>query len=69
VLDHDQRVALVAQAEQLLDVVEVQACGGFVEDVERAAGGTLEAQGLADLAGPADSRADRGVPETLVTER
>jgi hypothetical protein len=45
VLDHHDRVALVAQpvqhAEQLLDVVEVQAGGRLVEDVERASGRAL----------------------------
>src|SRR6185369_433553 len=42
VLDHDDRVAVVAQAmqhlEQLLDVVEVQSRRRLVEDVQRAAG-------------------------------
>ena len=45
VLDHDDGVAVVAQAmqhvEQLLDVVEVQAGRRLVEDVERAAGVAL----------------------------
>ena len=45
VLDHDHRVAMVAQAvqhlEQHFDVGEVQAGGGFVEDVERAPGVAL----------------------------
>ena len=43
VLDHHHGVAgvheLLQQVEQLGDVVEVQPCGGLVEDVERAAGG------------------------------
>src|SRR5688500_14204852 len=42
VLDHHDRVAVVAQlvqhGEQVLDVVEVQAGGGLVEDVERLPG-------------------------------
>ena len=42
VLDHHDRVAVVAQlvqhGEQVLDVVEVQAGGRLVEDVQRAAG-------------------------------
>ena len=41
VLDHHDRVAVVAQpvqhGEQHLDVVEVQACRRLVEDVQRAA--------------------------------
>ena len=45
VFDHHHRVALVAQpmqhVEQLGDVVEVQASGGFVEDVEGLAGAAL----------------------------
>ena len=45
VLDHDDRVAVVAQpvqhGEQQLDVVEVQAGRRLVEDVERAAGVAL----------------------------
>ena len=45
VLDHDHRVAVVAQpvqhAQQQVDVVEMQARGGLVEDVERAAGVAL----------------------------
>ena len=45
VLDHDQRVAGVAQrvqhVQQQLDVGEVQAGGRLVEDVERAAGVAL----------------------------
>ena len=45
VLDHHDRVALVDQpaehAEQLADVLEVQAGGRLVEHVERAAGGPL----------------------------
>jgi hypothetical protein len=45
VLDHHHGVALVDQLvehfQQLLDVVEVQAGGRLVEDVERAAGGAL----------------------------
>src|SRR6185295_1047100 len=45
VLDDQHRVAGVAQAvqdvQQHLDVVEVQAGGGLVEDVERAAGVAL----------------------------
>jgi hypothetical protein len=45
VLDHDNRVAVVDEAlqhaQQLLDVVEVQARGRLVEDVERAAGVAL----------------------------
>ena len=45
VLDDDDRVALVDQLvqhlEQLGDVVEVEAGGRLVEDVERAAGGAL----------------------------
>src|SRR3546814_17554694 len=40
VLDHHDRVAVVAQLvqhrEQVFDVVEVQAGGGLVEDVQRA---------------------------------
>ena len=42
VLDDDDRVARVDQSvqhlEQLVDVVEMQAGGGLVEDVERSAG-------------------------------
>jgi hypothetical protein len=42
VLDHDDRVALIDQLvqhfQQLGDIVEMQARGRFVEDVERAAG-------------------------------
>ena len=45
VLDHHHRVAVVAQAvqhlEQQVDVVEVQARGGLVEDEERAPGVAL----------------------------
>ena len=45
VFDDNHSVALVAQvvkdAEQLLDIVEVQASGRFVEDVEGAAGVAL----------------------------
>ena len=58
VLDHDHRVAQVDQAvehvQQLADVVEVQAGGRLVEDVERPPGvgpaklgGQLDALGLA----------------------
>ena len=43
VLDHDHGVALLDQAvehfEQLADVLEVEAGGGLVEDVEGLAGG------------------------------
>src|SRR5579863_908457 len=43
VLDHDDGVALVAQAvqhlQQLLDIVKMQPGRGLVENVERAAGG------------------------------
>src|SRR5882672_10640032 len=45
VLDHDDRVALrhqlVQHFQELLDVVEMQPRGRFVQDVERAAGGAL----------------------------
>src|SRR5689334_16065772 len=45
VLDHDDRVALrnqlVQHLQELLDVVEMQAGGRLVENVERAAGGAL----------------------------
>ena len=45
VLDHDHRIALrhqlVQHFQQLLDVVEMQAGGRLVQDVERAAGGAL----------------------------
>src|SRR5437879_10069034 len=45
VLDHDDRVAFVAQAvehvEELCDIVEVQTGGGLIEDVEGSAGGAL----------------------------
>jgi hypothetical protein len=51
VLDDDHGVAVVAQAvehaEQHLDVGEVQAGGGLVEDVEGAAGVALGARGPA----------------------
>src|SRR5690606_15940419 len=58
VLDHHHGVAVVGEAveygEQLLDVVEVEARGGFVEDVEGIAGialrqltGELDPLGLA----------------------
>ena len=43
VFDHDHGVALVGEAvedfEELADVLEVEAGGGLVEDVERLAGG------------------------------
>src|ERR1700723_999988 len=45
VFDHDDRVALIAQAlqyhQQLWDVGEVQTGGRFIENVERASGGAL----------------------------
>jgi hypothetical protein len=54
VLDHDHRVASVRERvehrEQLLDVVEVEAGGGLVEDVQRAAGGAA-----GELAGELDA--------------
>ena len=57
-LDHDHAVALLDEAvedfEELADIVEMEAGGGFVEDVERVAGGAaaeflgeLDALGLA----------------------
>jgi hypothetical protein len=61
VLDHDHRVALVDQFvqhfEQLGDVVEMQAGGRLVEDVERAAGGPPESSlaSLTRCASPPDS--------------
>ena len=61
VLDHHDRVAVVAQAvqhgEQVLDVVEVQAGGRLVEDVERAAGVARESSfaSLTRCASPPDS--------------
>jgi hypothetical protein len=46
VLDHDDSVACVDQAaedlQELVDVGEVQTCGGLVEDVDGAAGGALD---------------------------
>ena len=45
VLDHRDGVAVIAQsmqhAEQLLDVVKMQAGGRFIEDIKRAAGVAL----------------------------
>ena len=61
VLDDDDRVALVDQLvqhlEQLRHVVEVEAGGRLVEDVERAAGGALGEflESLTRCASPPDS--------------
>jgi hypothetical protein len=45
VLDHHNRVALLDQSvehfQQLADILEMQARGGFVKDVERLVGATL----------------------------
>jgi hypothetical protein len=61
VLDHHHRVALVDQLvqhfQQLLDVVEMQAGGRLVEDIERAAGGARDSSlaSLTRCASPPDS--------------
>jgi hypothetical protein len=62
VLDHHDRVAAVPQAlqhgEQQFDVLEVQAGGGLVEDVERAAGVALrQFEARASRAAPRRPRA------------
>ena len=73
VLDDDHRVALVDQPlehlEQLVDVVEVQAGGGLVEDVERLAGGDLaELGGELDALGLAAGERRRRLAELDVAE-
>src|SRR5229473_1165486 len=79
VLDHDDRVAGLDQpgehAEQLADVLEVQAGGGLVEHVDGPAGGTaLQFRGELDPLGLAAGQGGRGlaqadVPETHVDQR
>ena len=72
-LDDDQRVALRDQPlqhlEQLLDVGEVQTGGGFVEDVERPAGGHLaELGGELDPLGLAARQRRRRLPHPDVAQ-
>ena len=73
VLDDDHGVALVDQPlqhlEQLVDVGEVQAGGGLVEDVERLAGGDLaELGGELDALGLAAGQRRRRLAELDVAE-
>ena len=72
-LDDDHGVAVVAQAvehaEQHLDVGEVQAGGGFVEDVEGAAGVALgQFEGQFDALGLAAGERGGALAEADVAE-
>ena len=73
VLDHDDRVAQVDQAvehvEQLGQVVEVQAGGRLVEQIERLAGvGARQFGGQLDALGLAAGERRRGLAEREVVE-
>ena len=73
VLDHHDRVALVHQGvedfQQFADVLEMQAGGGFVEDVEGAAGGAAgQFLGQLDALRFAAGQGGRLLPERDVAE-
>jgi hypothetical protein len=73
VLDHEDRVAQVGQAiehiQKVLDVGEVQAGRGLIEDVERVAGGVFaELRGQLDALGFAAGELGAGLADLDVGE-